>query len=147
MKKWNFIFVSTFLVGLNAFCSPYVSLFDGYGKITITDSPPGLKTDMNLQLDPRQKYKIKYLSSCRTMSPYVTQFRHSFEIVTTSDNQGKIQQISYFSGMHMADLKSRNLNTVALYQQEKSQWKMLKCVALSDSQSDSSDLQNNKQRP
>lgn len=108
MKSWRLFWICTVLVGHNAICRPYVSIFDGYGKVTVSESSSGLKTAMNLQVEPKQKYMIKYLSSCRATSPYLTQFRHSFEIITTSDKQGKIQQSSYFLGMRMVDLKSRS---------------------------------------
>lgn len=147
MKKFGLFGIWTVLVGHNAFCSPFVSIFDGNGKVTVSESLSGLKTEMNLQVEPKQKYMIKYLSSCRAISPYMTQFRHSFEIITTSDKHGKIQQSSYFTGMHMVDLKSRSLNTVALYRQEKSHWKMLKCVVLSNSQSNLFDSGIDKQQP
>lgn len=147
MRKRGLVCTCLILFTCSAFCSPYVSIFDGYGKVTVTETSSGIRTDTNFQLEPKQKYMIKYLSSCQIISSYRTQFRHSFEIIKTSDKNGRIQHSSSFSGFHVADLKSRNLNTIALYRLEKSHWKMLKCVALSDSQTNLIDTGIDKQQP
>lgn len=136
MKKLFLLWIALLLC-CKSVASPYLANFDNYGKIEVAESPHGIRVDIELQVEPLQKYMIKLLSGCERASKYWIQFRHLFEVIAVSDKNGIISRSTYFPGMHNRDLQSRQLNTIAIFKLEKSYWRPIKCVPLRESHEDS----------
>ncbi len=131
MKKWA-VLSALLLFGFDSFSGPFIANFDRQGVVGVTEIPSGLLFDISLLAEPRQKYVIKLLPHCKVFSPYWARYRQSFEVHVVSDKDGRILSSTIFPGMYERDLRSRNLNSIAFYKLEGSNWRITKCIALED---------------
>lgn len=143
MKKGLLLWIC-WAFSCSALGNSYLAKLDDFGEVALSESPLGLRTELRLQLEPRENYRIRLLNACQALGPYRTHFRHNFTLDGIADDQGRWSRSSYFHGMNEKDLRSRNLNTLALYKLEKSYWRKLHCVALQTPGADAAPTEEHK---
>ncbi|KYG64210.1 hypothetical protein AZI87_13275 [Bdellovibrio bacteriovorus] len=102
--------------------------FDNLGQVFLEDTAKGLKTSLNLQLEPWAHYLIKLQTSCEARQ--VREFRRSLEYDLKTRQNGEVKRSFYFMGVHSADLRSQNIQAIAIYVSDRTRWRSLQCSPL-----------------